>query len=94
MWYVGGSPALTTRFGSEFTRAAAGTKVSEGLKVVKDLCKKYEPHVLPMGGQPNQGDLYDVYDKETLQPKKWYLDLYNKMTKEFKDLGFDYPTWG
>ena len=30
MWMVGGLPALGARFGSEFTRAAAGIKVSEG----------------------------------------------------------------
>ncbi len=94
MWMVGGMPALDIRFGSEVTRAAAGMKVSEGIKVIKDLIKKYEPTIVPMGGQPPPKDLYEFYDKETLRPNKWYIDHYNKMTKEFKDMGFDYPTWG
>lgn len=38
--------------------------------------------------------LYDYYDAETLRMKPSYADLYKRMTKEFKDLGFDYPAWG
>ncbi len=93
MWTVGGLPALDARWGSEVTRAAAGIKVSEGVKIIKDLLKKYESHVAPTYEfKPLQ--LYDFYDQETLKIKKGYLDHYKRMTKEFKDMGFDYPTWG
>ncbi len=93
MWTVGGLPALDERWGSEITRAAAGIKVSEGVRVIKDLLKKYTPNVLPLT-EIKQQSLYDFYDPETLKVKPSYMDLYKKVTKEFKDMGFDYPAWG
>lgn len=93
MWMIGGQPAMEARWGSEVTRAAAGIKVSEGVKVIKDLLKKYEPRVAPFY-EIKVASLYDYYDPETLKMKPDYWNLYKRMTKEFKDLGFDYPSWG
>ncbi len=94
MWMVGTFPAISARFGSEFTRAAAGTKVSEGNKLIKEWIKKFEPAMKAFDFGQLSHNLYEYYDQETLKPRKELVDHYNRFTKEFKDMGFDYPTWG
>ncbi len=94
MWEVGSTPPLGAKFGSEFTRAAAGTKVSEGTKLIKELITKFTPALKAFDWSVLSRNLYEFYDQETLKPRKECVDLYKKVTKEFKDMGFDYPTWG
>jgi len=92
MWMVGGLSALDQRFAGEFTRAVAGIKVSEGLALIKEILKKYEDKV-PATPEMTLPDFYELYDKKTLKPNSKYLELYKRITREFKDMGFDYPTW-
>jgi hypothetical protein len=87
MWLAGGSIGLEARWAGEMARAAAGLSVSDGVAMIKKIAKrKREPN-------PGYTPLNELYDMETLRPKKEILEHYRKFTRIFKDLGLDYPTW-
>jgi len=76
---------LELRFLAEVAEAAAGIKREDANEIAKLLVSRYkdrmEPDKAPVGKPFEQ-----VYDTETLQPRKEALELYQKMKKEIEDI--------
>ncbi len=76
---------LETRFMAEVAHAAVKFKRSDANEIVKTFLKKYYPDRME---KPNYGKPFpELYDIETIQPRKWWLELYNKAKKEAIDHG-------
>ena len=75
---------LECKFCCEILHCSSGMTRKQVNEIVKVLIPKYEN----MLRNPPQGKSFrELYDLETLQPKKEYLDLYLKVKRELIELG-------
>ena len=76
---------LEERFFGKVGRACAGMKREDANDIAKQLVKKYEHRFdnPPLGKTFNE-----CYDPESMKPSKEWLDIYNRVIEEMKDLGF------
>ncbi|UCH02181.1 MAG: monomethylamine:corrinoid methyltransferase, partial [Candidatus Bathyarchaeota archaeon] len=79
---------LSARWNIELGNEICGLSLSDA----NDMCKTLLKSGKIKEGKPPDGKRFqEVYDLETVQPTKEYLDMYTKVTKEIKDLlGINY----
>jgi methylamine--corrinoid protein Co-methyltransferase len=78
--------ALENRFHAELGHAATGIKRGDANELVKQIVRKYEKDVTKDGG-PWGYTFNEMYDLDTLKPRKEFVQLYEKMKNELEDLG-------
>lgn len=83
--------ALENRFHAEVGYAATGLKREDANDLVKTIVKKYEGDVTRDGG-PWGYTLDEMYDLETLTPRKEFSLLYERMKRELEDLGLNFKS--
>jgi len=82
--YPNHTSGLEGKWLGELVRAAAGLKRNEANDIVKKLIPRYEKRLR----QPPIGKAFpECFDLKTLQPKKEWLEVYNKVKNELIDLG-------
>ncbi|MEM2896689.1 MAG: monomethylamine:corrinoid methyltransferase [Candidatus Bathyarchaeia archaeon] len=77
---------LDTRVYAKVGIAATKMKREDANEIVKELIKKYQDKI-EFDKAPAGKPFEECYDLETLTPKKEYLELCDKVEKEFRDLG-------
>ncbi len=75
---------LEPRFQGEVAKAAAGLKRADANEIAKVIISKYEDKLT---SAPPGKSFEELYDLNTLTPKRNYLELYEKVKRELKDLG-------
>ncbi len=80
-----GSP-LENRFHAELGYSAAGIKRVDANLLVKQLVDRYKDKITKDGG-PIGYTFDEMYNLETLTPKKQFLDVYNAVKREVEDMG-------
>lgn len=81
---------LENRFWGEIGHAMAGVKRDFANQIAEEMLSKYEHKITKAsdGGPP--GHTFDeIYDLKTLQPRKKFLDVYEKVKKDLRNLGLD-----
>ena len=66
--------------------AKAGMKREDANELVKDVLKRYEGRI---GEAPIGKSFRECYDAETITPTKEYLDIYEAVKSELKDMGLE-----
>lgn len=80
---------LEGRFHGELCRVVpkSGLKRQDANEIVLGLVKKYEDNLL----NPPKGKLFtECYDVAKIKPSSEWIEIYNKVKKELKDLGVDF----
>jgi methylamine--corrinoid protein Co-methyltransferase len=81
-----GTP-LESRWTGEICKAAAGLDRSQALKIVTYLLEKYENNLK----DPPAGDTFEgLYNQKTLRPIPAYMNLYNDVKAELRNLGLQF----
>lgn len=86
--YPNNSTGLENKFAAEVVRAIShsGMKREDANEIVKKIIPKYEEKLT----QPDRGKTFPgCFDVKTLTPTKEWSDIYEKVWKEFEDLGVD-----
>ncbi|MCW4048872.1 MAG: monomethylamine:corrinoid methyltransferase [Candidatus Bathyarchaeota archaeon] len=81
---------LENRFWGEVGHAMAGVKRDFANMLAEEMVSKYEHRITrdSDGGPP--GHTFDeIYDLKTLQPRKKFLQVYENVKKDLRDLGLD-----
>ncbi len=81
--------ALENRFHAELGHAATGIKRDDANELVKAIVQSYEKKVTKDGG-PWGYTFDEMYDLKTLTPRPKFIELYDKMKNEMKDLGLEF----
>ena len=68
----------------ELSHAGAGMKRSDANLIVKEILKKYEPHIK---NAPKGKRYQECYDLRTGKPGEEYLAMYYEVKKELRDMG-------
>ncbi len=79
---------MEPRFQGEVAKATAGLKRTDVNDILKGLIPKFESKLGK--GAPEGKSFDELYDLKTLEPKKEYLDIYNKVRGELEDLGLHF----
>jgi methylamine--corrinoid protein Co-methyltransferase len=75
---------LESKFAAEVAKAASGMKRSDANEVIKKLIPKYEDRLR----RPPMGKAFkDCFDVKSITPSNEWMEIYRRVTKEFKDLG-------
>ena len=81
-----GTP-LESRWMGEVCKATAGIERTQALKIVNYLLDKYEDHLKDAPA----GETFErLYEQKTLQPVPEYMDLYNDVKSELRNLGLKF----
>jgi methylamine--corrinoid protein Co-methyltransferase len=75
---------LETRFNGEVAHAAAGMSRAQADQIVKNAVNAYMPH---LESKPIGLPFDKVYDPETVQPRKEWLDVYDKVKEQVSSWG-------
>ena len=76
---------LEARFMAQVAYAATRLGRSDANDIVKVFLKKYYPHLME---KPDIGKPFpELYNMTTIEPRKWWLELYEKAIKEIEDYG-------
>ena len=81
--------ALENKFNAEVGYSAVGIKREDANELVKQIVKKYVNDLTKDGG-PWGYTLGEIYDLNTLTPRKRFLELYKKVKGELEDLGIEF----
>ena len=81
--------ALENKFHAELGHAATGIKRDDANELVKTIVQKYEKKVTKDGG-PWGYTFDEMYDLKTLTPRQRFIELYDKMKNEMKDLSLEF----
>ncbi len=83
------SCGLGARFTAEVAKAVAKAKMTreQANNVVLACMQKYQPFIDNRTAHTRGGDFRECYDLETVQPKKAYLALYEKVKAELRAMG-------
>lgn len=81
--------ALENKFHAELGHASTGIKRDDANELVKTIVQKYEKKITKDGG-PWGYTFNEMYDLETLTPRKKFIQLYEKMKNELEDLGLEF----
>ncbi len=81
-----GSP-LESRWMGEVCKSASTLSRERANEIVKALLEKYEDSVKDA---PPGGTLWDLYDRETLNPKDYYMKIYQEAQEELARLGLQW----
>jgi hypothetical protein len=74
---------MTVRWNIELGNEIVGLSLTDANDLVKTLLKSPK---FQIGKEPDGKKFPEVYDLETVQPTQEYQDMYNKMTKEVRDV--------
>jgi methylamine--corrinoid protein Co-methyltransferase len=77
---------LEVRFQAEVARAVAGFKRKDANDIEKELLKRFETNLDPDKAPEGKG-FDELYDLHSLTPKTEYLETYNKVKEELRELG-------
>ena len=77
---------LEVKFQAEVAKAAAGLKRKEANVVVTELMKMYEANLDP-DKAPAGKSFDEMYNLQTLTPRPEYLEIYNGVKKDLRELG-------
>ena len=55
--------------------------------LVKRIMSKYQPTIDSHTAHKMGGDFRECYNLVTVQPQKWYMDMYDKVKKELTQMG-------
>jgi len=76
---------LESRFMAQVAYAATRLGRGDANDIVKVFLKKYYPHLME---KPDIGKPFpELYNMTTIEPRKWWLELYEKAIKEIEDHG-------
>ncbi len=84
-----GSP-LESRWMGEVCKSASTLSRERGNEIAKALLEKYEGSVKDA---PAGGTLWDLYDREKLEPKESYMAIYQQAKEELASLGLKWRRW-
>ena len=80
--------ALENKFHAELGHTAVGIRREDANEMVKEIVHKYEKEVTKDGG-PWGYTFSEIYDTRTLTPRQQFLDVYNGVKSELRDMGID-----
>ncbi len=83
--------ALENKFHAELGHAAAGVKRDDANEIVAGMVQRYKDKVTSDGG-PWGYSFGEIYNTRTLEPRQEFQELYDKMSYEMKELGFDFES--
>ncbi|WP_018305030.1 monomethylamine:corrinoid methyltransferase [Desulfitobacterium hafniense] len=80
---------LGLRFSGEVGKAVAKARLTreQANELVVEIMKKYQPYIDNHTAHTLGGDFRECYDLETVQPKKEYLAIYEKVKSELRQMG-------
>lgn len=80
---------LGIQFSAEVGMAVAKARLTraQANDLVKTIMKKYQPNIDNHTSHTIGGDFRECYDLVTVQPQKWYRELYEKVKKELTAMG-------
>lgn len=80
---------LGLRFSGEVAKAVAKARLTreQANGLVVEIMKKYQPYIDDHTAHLRGGDFRWCYDLETVQPKKEYLAIYEKVKVELGQMG-------
>jgi len=82
---------LENRFWGEIGHAMAGVKRDLANSLAKEMLAKYENKITrDSDGGPVGHTLDEIYDLNTLTPRKEFTEVYKKVKKELEDLGLEF----
>ncbi|MEM4464189.1 MAG: monomethylamine:corrinoid methyltransferase [Ignisphaera sp.] len=82
---------LEARFMAQIAYAATRFSRGDANEIVKVFLKKYYPHSME---KPDIGKPFpELYNMKTIEPQKWWLELYKKAVKEVEDHGIKIETF-
>lgn len=84
-----GSP-LESRWMGEICKSASTLSRQEANQIVKILLDRYEGSVKDA---PEGNTLWDLYDRDRLEPKESYAAIYHQAREELASLGVKWRTW-
>jgi methylamine--corrinoid protein Co-methyltransferase len=82
--------ALENRFWGELCHAMAGVRRDFANSLAEEMLSRYEHRITKESdGGPMGHTFKEIYDLNTLTPRRKYLEVYEKVKKELEDLGLD-----
>ena len=84
-----GSP-LESRWMGEVCKSASTLSRQKANQIVKTLLDRYERSVKDA---PEGNTLWDLYDRDRLEPKESYAAVYRQAREELASLGVEWRTW-
>ena len=84
-----GSP-LESRWMGEVCKSASTLGREEANRIVKALLERYEGSVK---NAPPGGTLWELYDRDRLEPQEGYLEIYQEAKDELAALGLSWRRW-
>jgi len=82
---------LENRFWGEVGHAMAGVKRDFANSLAKEMLARYENKITKDSDGGPLGHTFDeIYDLNTLAPRKNFLEVYEKVKKELEDLGLEF----
>jgi len=84
---------LENRFWGEVGYAMAGVKRDFANSLAKEMLAKYEKKITKDSDGGPLGYTFDeIYDLNTLTPRKKFLEVYGKVKRELEDLGLEFKS--
>jgi methylamine--corrinoid protein Co-methyltransferase len=77
---------LEVKFQAEVARAVAGLKRKDANYIQTQLLKRYEANLDPAKAPGGKG-FEELYDLRTLTPRPEYVEIYNKVKRDLRELG-------
>ena len=84
-----GSP-LESRWMGEVCKSAASLGREEGNQIVETLLERYQGNIKTA---PEGYTLWDLYDRDSLEPKDSYMAVYQEARDELSALGMKWRSW-
>jgi methylamine--corrinoid protein Co-methyltransferase len=85
---------LENRFWGEVGHAMAGVKRDFANSLAKEMLARYENKITKDSDGGPLGHTFDeIYDLNTLAPRKNFLEVYEKVKKELEDLGLEFKCY-
>jgi len=82
---------LENRFWGEVSVAISKVKRDFANMLAEEMLKKYEHRITRDSDGGPVGHTFDeIYDLDTLNPRKKFLDVYDGVKKELEDLGLEF----
>jgi methylamine--corrinoid protein Co-methyltransferase len=82
---------LENRFWGEVGSAMAGVKRDYANSIAEQMLKSYENKITKDSDGGPLGHTFDeIYDLNTLEPRKKFLEIYNKVKKDLENLGIEF----
>ncbi len=80
---------LGLQFSAEVGEAVAKARLTRAHAndLVKRIMAKYQPTIDSHTAHKMGGDFRECYNLVTVQPQKWYMDMYDKVKKELTQMG-------